>query len=129
MLLWFRFRCYDLRFSLAVELLVVVIQRRFRTAGCAVAMSCDALHTSVLCLLACAAPRVFVFHVVAVLRVRKSSGWRVVGGIVVPSRVFKCSILGDAMYHFAGMLVQCTPTVSGSESVQYKQNRPSLIST
>ena len=42
---------------------------------------------------------------------------------------FSALTLGGAMYHFAGMLVQCTPTVSGSESVQYKQNRSSLIST
>ena len=42
--------------------------------------------------------------------------------------VFSAVILGGAMYHFAGMLVQCTPTASDSESVQYKQNRSSLIS-
>ena len=42
---------------------------------------------------------------------------------------YSAVILGGAMYHFAGMLVQCTPTVSGSESMQNKRNRSSLIST
>ena len=42
---------------------------------------------------------------------------------------FGAVIMGYAMYHFAGMLVQWTPTASGSESVQYKKKRYLLLST
>ena len=77
---------------------------------------------------ACAAPRECLYFMLW----PSSACARVVGGEewVASSFLFvfvSAVILGDNIYHFAGMLVQCTPTVRGSESVPYKQNRSSLI--